>query len=55
MTTRRQRRHTTTLARNHACFLLGASWGHDPAWSPRLIHMYLGPWLVTLAIPKDEK
>ena len=30
------------------CFLLGASWSHDPRWdAPRQTHIYVGPFLVT--------
>jgi hypothetical protein len=30
-------------------FLLGASWSHDASWpTPRLTHIYLGLWLLTI-------
>lgn len=34
-------------------FLLGASWSHDPSWPTRLTHIYLGPFLITIATRRE--
>lgn len=39
------------LVRNtRHCFLLGASWGHVTGAPNRLVHVYLGPWLLTITM-----
>ena len=42
-------RRVRVVRNTRKSFLLGASWSHDPAWDcPRLTHIYLGPWLMTV-------
>jgi hypothetical protein len=50
-------KHTARICRNsRQAFLLGASWGHNPEWQmPRLTHIYLGPWLLTITTNGDRR
>lgn len=43
-----EERHTRLVAhRNRGGFLLGMSWSHEPSWTPKLTHFYLGWWVAT--------